>query len=82
MTENRGLKPEEWSQLARFDDRWRAVRKDDDPLVVWELRKRRYLDALRLQPPLYRLSEKGHEALDRWSRTAVSRNATIKKPSG
>ncbi len=53
----------ELEQLARFDEHWRVVLEGDDPLLVWELRKRGYLDALRRQPPLYRLSEKGWKAL-------------------
>jgi hypothetical protein len=50
-------------QLARFDQHWRVVLEGDAPLVVWELRKRGYLDTLKRQPPLYRLSEKGRETL-------------------
>jgi hypothetical protein len=53
----------EFEQLARFDQHWRVVLEGDDPLVVWELRKHGYLDVLKRQPPLYRLSEKGREAL-------------------
>lgn len=63
MTASEGLTPEELSQLARFDDRWRMVQEGDHPLLVWELRKRGYLDAIKRQPPLYRLSEKGRAAL-------------------
>ena len=53
----------ELEQLARFDEHWRVVLADDDPILVWELRKHGYLEALKRQPPLYRLSEKGGEAL-------------------
>ena len=63
MTTAQGLTPAELSQLARFDDHWRVVQEGDDPLLVWELRKRGYLDALKQQPPLYRLSDEGRAAL-------------------
>jgi hypothetical protein len=63
MNPTKGLTPAEWSQLACFDDYWRVVQEGDDPLLVWELRKRGYLDTLKQQPPLYRLSEDGRAAL-------------------
>ena len=53
----------ELEQLARFDQHWRVVLGGDDSLVVWELRKCGYLDVLKRQPPLYRLSKTGREAL-------------------
>jgi hypothetical protein len=58
-----GLAVPELEQLARFDEHWRVVLGDDDPLLVWELRKGGYLEVLKRQPPLFRLSEKGREAL-------------------
>jgi len=67
MNPTKGLTPAEWSQLFLFDDHWRMVQEGDDPLLVWELRKRGYLDALKQQPPLYRLSAEGRAAL-RWLR--------------
>jgi hypothetical protein len=63
MNATKGLTQAELSQLARFDDHWRMVQEGDDPLLVWELRKRGYLDAIKQQPPLYRLSEEGRAAL-------------------
>jgi hypothetical protein len=53
----------ELEQLARFDEHWRVVLESDDPVLVWELHKRGYLEALRRQPPLYRLSDEGRAAL-------------------
>lgn len=58
-----GLTVPELEQLARFDEYWRVVLAGDDPLIVWELRKKGYLDVLKRRTPLYRLSEKGREAL-------------------
>lgn len=53
----------ELEQLARFDEHWRIVLEGDDPLVVWELCKRGYLDILRRRVPHLKLSQKGEEAL-------------------
>lgn len=64
----------ELEQLARFDRHWRTVLEGDDPLLVWRLRKRSYLEALRRQPPLYRLSEKGRTALEWGSRRPIHRH--------
>jgi hypothetical protein len=58
------LSVRELEQLARFDEHWReAVLDGDDPMMVWELSKRDYLEVLRRTVPLFRLSTKGREAL-------------------
>ncbi len=63
MKETSGISPAEWTQLARFDDRWRVVLEDDQPVLVWNLVKGGYLEVLKRRAPLYRLSAKGRETL-------------------
>lgn len=58
-----GLTVAEFEQLARFNEKWRAVLPGDDPLVVWELRKCGYLEILKRRTPLFRLSQDGRDAL-------------------
>ncbi len=63
MRETSGITPAEWAQLARFDDHWRVVLGDDQPVLVWNLAKGGYLEVLKRRVPLYRLSAKGRETL-------------------
>lgn len=58
------LTPADFEQLSRFDEYWRVVLESDDPLKVWELRKRGYLETLQRRTPLFKLSPKGEEALN------------------
>jgi len=58
-----GLTVAEFEQLARFNEHWRVVLPGDDPVVVWELRKRGYLEILKRRTPLFKLSQLGREAL-------------------
>jgi hypothetical protein len=58
-----GLTVAEFGQLARFNEKWRAILLGDDPLVIWELRKRGYLEILKRRIPLFKLSQDGRDAL-------------------
>ncbi len=61
--ERETLTDAEIEQLARFDEHWRVILADDDPMLVRGLAKRGYLDVLKRRVPLYRLSDLGREAL-------------------
>ncbi len=63
MREASEISPAEWTQLARFDDHWRVVLEDDQPVLVWNLAKGGYLEVLKRRVPLYRLSPTGRETL-------------------
>ncbi len=53
----------EIEQLARFDEHWRVILAGDNRLLVLDLAKRGYLDMLKRREPLYRLNDRGREAL-------------------
>ncbi len=53
----------ELEQLARFDEHWRVILGEDDPVLVWGLAKSGYLDVLKRRVALYRLSPLGRERL-------------------
>ncbi len=63
MRKTAEISPAEWTQLARFDDHWRVILEDDQPVLVWNLAKGGYLEVLKRRVPLYRLSAKGREIL-------------------
>lgn len=72
MRDTSDISSAEWTQLARFDDLWRVILEDDRPVDVWNLAKGDYLEALKRQVPLYRLSAKGRETLKWMSWGGVS----------
>ena len=63
MKETSEISPAEWTQLACFNDHWRVILEDDQPVLVWSLAKGGYLEVLKRRAPLFRLSAKGRETL-------------------
>ncbi len=57
------LRAEEIAQLARFDEHWRVSLAGDNRLLALDLAQRGYLDMLKRREPLYRLNDRGREAL-------------------
>ena len=53
----------EIEQLARFDGHWRVILAGDNRLLALGLAQRGYLDMLKRREPLYRLNDRGREAL-------------------
>ncbi len=57
------LRDVEIEQLARFDEHWRVILAADNRLLALDLAQRGYLDMLKRRVPLYRLNDRGGEAL-------------------
>ncbi len=53
----------EIEQLASFDEHWRVIQAGDNVLLARALAQRGYLDVLKRRVPLYRLNDRGREAV-------------------